>query len=69
MGLKGYVWQDRFKSKIIESLRQYLYTFIYISNNPVKAGIVNTAVDFKYNGITAIQKGYLDIIAIIIFTT
>ena len=61
-GLKGHVWQDRFKSKIIESFRQYLNTFIYISNNPVKAGIVNTAVDFQYNGITDIQKGYLNII-------
>ncbi|MDA3940978.1 MAG: transposase [Spirochaetia bacterium] len=60
--LKGHVWYDRFKSKLIMGFRQYLNTFIYISNNPVNAGIVETAVEYKYNGITSIQKGSLDII-------
>ncbi len=61
-GVIGHVWQGRFKSKIIENFRQYINTFIYIANNPVKAGIVKSAVDFKYNGITEIQKGCLDIV-------
>ena len=61
-GLIGHVWQGRFKSKVIENFRQYLNTFIYIANNPVKAGIVKSAVDFKYNGITDIQNGCLDIV-------
>jgi len=60
-GLSGHVWSDRFKSKIIISFKQYLNTFIYIANNPVKAGIVEISVDFKYNGISDIQKGYYDI--------
>ena len=46
-GLSGHVWSDRFKSKIIISFKQYLNTFIYIANNPVKAGIVEIAVDKK----------------------
>ena len=28
-GLKGHVWYDRFKSKIIVSFKQYLNTYIY----------------------------------------
>ncbi len=59
--LKGHIWYDRFKSKIIESFHQYLNTFIYISNNPVNAGIVKEAVDYEYNGITFLQHGNLDI--------
>ena len=57
----GHVWYDRFKSKVIINFRQYLHTFIYISNNPVKAGIVDSPVDYPYSGIVYIQKGILDI--------
>ncbi len=60
-GLKGHVWYDRFKSKVIDSIRQYLNTFIYIANNPVKAGIVDRAADYEYNGIADMQKGIMDI--------
>jgi len=61
-GFKGHVWYDRFKSKLIVSFKQYLNTFIYISNNPVSAGIVNSADEFKYSGINDILKGKHDII-------
>ncbi len=49
---KGHVWYDRFKSKVINSLIQYIRTFFYIANNPVRAGIVNDTLAFKYSGIT-----------------
>lgn len=49
--LQGHVWYDRFKSKIINDFRQALHTFIYISHNPVKAGIVKNAVDYPYCGV------------------
>ena len=55
--LKGHVWYDRFKSKIIIDFRQYLHTFIYIANNPVKAGIVGSPGDYTYSGIYDLQKG------------
>lgn len=58
----GHVWYDRFKSKIINNFLQYLRTFVYISNNPIRAKIVKNAVDFEYNGISFIQKGFLDIL-------
>ena len=55
--LHGHVWYDRFKSKIIIDFRQYLHTFIYISNNPVKAGMVGAIGDYPFSGITDLQKG------------
>ena len=55
--LHGHVWYDRFKSKIIIDFRQYLHTFIYISNNPVKAGMVGSPVDYSFSGISDLQKG------------
>ncbi len=61
-GLHGHVWYDRFKSKIIVDFRQFLHTFIYIANNPVKAGIVSTPVDYRFSGISFLHKGILDIL-------
>ncbi len=58
----GHVWYDRFRSKLILSYQQYLSTFIYITNNPVRANIVTKAVDYKYNGIRFIQNGIYTII-------
>jgi putative transposase len=60
-GYKGHVWYDRFRSKVIYSYWQYVKTFIYIANNPVRAGITNSAVEYRYNGISFIQKGVLGI--------
>jgi REP-associated tyrosine transposase len=59
--LHGHVWYDRFKSKIIIDFRQYLHTFIYISNNPVKAGMVGTPADYPFSGIYHLQKGIADL--------
>ena len=59
--LHGHVWYDRFKSKIIVDFRQYLHTFIYISNNPVKAGMVGSPGEFKFSGIQNLQKGIFDL--------
>ena len=60
--LKGHVWYDRFKSKIIYSLRQYLKTFEYITNNPVIAGIVKSPELYKYNGIWFMNNGFYNIV-------
>lgn len=38
-GLTGHVWNDRFTSKILYSYMQYLTTFVYIANNPVRASL------------------------------
>jgi putative transposase len=54
----GHVFYDRFKSKIIEDFRQYMAIFIYITENPVRAGLVRSPGDFEYNGISFMQKKY-----------
>lgn len=46
---KGFVFQNRFKSKVIDS-ENYLNSCInYIHLNPVKAGIVKNKEDYKYS--------------------
>jgi hypothetical protein len=49
--LTGHVWGERFKSKIIDDIRQMIATFKYIIDNPVKAGVVDNPRDYEYNGI------------------
>ena len=58
----GHVFYDRFKSKIIEDFRQYVATFIYIMENPVKAGIVERPLDFEFNGVSFMRKGLYEVI-------
>lgn len=55
--LIGHVWYDRFHSKVIRSFRQYLKTFVYIAENPVKAKLVKNAMDYKYGGIWYLKEG------------
>ena len=57
LGLEGHVWYDRFKSKIISSLRQFISTFTYINDNPVRAGIVSAPQLYPYGGIALIRDG------------
>ena len=61
-GYHGHVWYDRFKSKIIRTYSQFLKVFEYISNNPVKAGMVENAEDYFYSGITFIKNKVFEII-------
>lgn len=43
------MWQDRFDDVIIWSEKQFKIKMEYIHNNSVKAGLVTTAVDYKYS--------------------
>lgn len=54
---KGHVWYDRFKSKVIETLQQLINTFLYIANNPVRAGLVEHPLSFVYSGISFRRNG------------
>lgn len=58
-GLIGHVWYDRFKSKIIYSFQQFVNTFRYISDNPVKAGICKNARDYAWGGLYEIKRSRL----------
>jgi len=50
-GLQGHVWYDRFKSKIVDGLRNFLHAFRYIAENPVKAGLAHNAWEYPYGGV------------------
>ncbi len=62
----GHLYQDRFRSEVIEKEPYLLAAARYIHNNPVKAGIVKTAEDFswssfkEYIGERVHQKGLVD---------
>jgi len=49
--LKGHLWQCRFFSRVIASLRELLQVFDYIDENPVKAGQVSHPWDWLYGGL------------------
>jgi REP element-mobilizing transposase RayT len=55
-GYSGHVWYDRFKSKILDGLQDFLHAFRYIAENPVRAGIVRRPWEHAYNGITFIRN-------------
>ncbi|MPW26125.1 transposase [Alkalibaculum sp. M08DMB] len=45
----GHVFQDRFKSEVVET-DKYLFSLLrYIHNNPVKAGIATNLEDYQYS--------------------
>ena len=60
--LKGHLFAGRFWSKIIEHGRQFLDTFNYISLNPVKAMLSETAESYKYGGLYHIKNKRFDIV-------
>lgn len=54
-GLVGHVWYDRFKSHVIKSLRHLLATFLYITQNPLRANMVRSVFEFRYTGVFRIR--------------
>jgi len=61
-GHTGHVWGERFHSTLISDIIQFLRTFFYIADNPVKAELVENGVDYLFNGIRAIFKGDFSLI-------
>ncbi len=57
--LHGHVWYDRFKSKVINSLRQFVATFNYIANNPVVAGLADEPAQYRYGPYRLARDGPL----------
>ncbi|MDQ2087486.1 transposase [Herbivorax sp. ANBcel31] len=61
----GHLFQGRFKSEVVEEDNYVLALARYIHNNPVKAGIVKRASDYKwssYNTYIDEENSYSDII-------
>ena len=46
---KGYLFQDRFKSEVIEKEDYLIQCFRYILQNPVKAGICSRVSDYRWS--------------------
>lgn len=47
-GRIGHLFQDRFKSEPCDDMQYFFTLFRYIHQNPVKAGLVTDAGDYKY---------------------
>jgi putative transposase len=61
-GVKGHVWGERFFSRIIKGIEDFLNVFLYIDKNPVMAHLVKDAWDWKYGGIFHHRMGIADIV-------
>lgn len=56
MGGKGYVFQSRYKSTLIENDYYLIQAIGYILVNPIKAGIINNAKDYPWSSIGEYYK-------------
>jgi putative transposase len=57
LGLTGHVWQDRYRSFIIESVYHFFRAFFYIADSSVRAGIVERPADFRFSHAYEIVAG------------
>lgn len=60
--LSGHLWGDRFFSRIILGILDFLRVFLYIDYNPVIAGLVTQPEQWMYGGLWHHKKGLIDII-------
>jgi putative transposase len=49
-GLTGHFWGDRFHSRILDGMRQFVIAFGYIDDNPVKAGLAAWPCEWRHGG-------------------
>ena len=63
-GLTGHLWGDRFFSRIISGILDFLRVFMYINNNPVMAGLVDRPEQWKHGGLWHHKKGLTEIIGL-----
>ncbi|MBI3313390.1 MAG: transposase [Candidatus Omnitrophica bacterium] len=59
---RGPLWQERFKSLVIQDERYLLACGLYIENNPVKAKMVKKAVDWPHSSARYYEEGKPDIV-------
>jgi REP element-mobilizing transposase RayT len=45
----GHLWQDRFKSKVIEKDGYFLECINYIENNPIRASLVSDINEYRWS--------------------
>ena len=59
-GWTGHFWQDRYKSQAVGKDAYFIQCGKYIESNPVKAGIVKLAEDYKYSSYKYYSEGKTD---------
>lgn len=52
-GRKGYVFQSRFKSTLIEKDAYLVKSIVYLLQNPVRAGVVQNSEDYKWSSVNS----------------
>jgi putative transposase len=67
LGLTGHVWGERFSSRIINSVMEYIRLFSYIDDNPRRAGLVLRAEDWPYGRFALHSRGWIGLIASPVF--
>jgi len=58
-GVKGHLWGDRYWSKIIRDIREFLRVFDYISQNPVEAGLAERPEEWEYGGVGQYHRRFI----------
>lgn len=61
-GVTGHVWGERFFSRIIRNIGEYLLIFDYIDGNPVKAGLIDFCGDWIFSGLNFRRRGIREVI-------
>ena len=59
--LSGHLWGDRFFSRIINGILDFLRVFLYIDYNPVIANMVDKPEQWQYGGLWHHKNGLTDI--------
>ena len=54
-GRHGHLWEGRFRSTVIEAETYFLRCMAYVDLNPVRAGIVAAAPDYRWSGHRALR--------------
>ncbi len=58
----GHVWYDRFKSRIVDGLREFIHAFCYIAENPIRAGITRFPWEYRFSGVNCLRNLDFDLI-------
>jgi putative transposase len=60
--LSGHVWGDRFFSRIISKIKDFLSIFQYIDENPVSAHLVEHTREWEFGGLWHHKKHMFEIV-------
>jgi REP element-mobilizing transposase RayT len=62
--ITGHVWGERFHSRILDGLREFVLSFTYIDENPVKAGLAAHVHEWHHGGLYHARAGCRDILGV-----